>query len=389
MNNLMRAYAPPSLVVSHGKGVWLFDENGEQYLDGFGGIAVNCLGHAHPAIAAAIADQATRINHCSNIFVNQQQIKAAQTLCELANMDRVFFCNSGAEANEAAIKHTRLHATKRGISNPVVITFEHSFHGRTMATLSATGNASVKKGFEPLVGTFVHLPYNDVAALEQAFEKHDNIVGVMVELIQGEGGIRPATQAFANAVRALCTEHDALMICDEIQCGMGRTGHWFSYQHYGVQPDVTTLAKSLGNGFPIGACLSWAEAADLIQPGTHGTTYGGNPMAARVALEVISVIQTEALLASNLQKGDVIMQGLREALGDSIVEVRGRGLMIGIELPTDPSDFVTACKAHKLLVVKAANNTVRLLPAYTISEAEIQDIIERMTKAMHDLKEAA
>lgn len=383
MSALMTTYSPLPIRLSHGEGAWVWDEDGNRYLDGFGGIAVTALGHAHPRITRAIAEQAHKIIHCSNIFTISAQEAAGQALCDISGMDKVFFCNSGAEANEAALKMARLHARKRDISQPKVIVMEHSFHGRTLATLSATGNPKVHAGFEPLVDGFVRVPFNDLQAIEAAAE-HSDIVAILVEPIQGEGGIHVPAPAYLEGLRSLCDQHNWLLMLDEIQCGMGRTGTWFAYQHTSALPDVLSVAKALGNGVPIGASLARGAAAELMQPGHHGTTFGGNPLSCRVASEVIAVMQEQQLPARAKELGERITGRLRDALDDipGVVEVRGQGLMIGIELDRDPNPVREEAAKRGALVTTAAGNVIRLLPPYILSDSDADTLVDKLAEAL-------
>ena len=383
MSALMNIYARLPIAISHGEGAWLWDDSGRRFLDGFGGIAVTALGHAHPRIARAIAEQAGQLMHTSNALDIPLQQQAGQALCEIAAMDSAIFCNSGAEANEAALKIARLHARTRDIESPKVIVMENSFHGRTLATLSATGSEKVQAGFGPLVEGFVRVPFDDLDAIRAAAAQHDDIVAILVEPIQGEGGICPPSPDYLPGLRALCDAHNWLLMFDEIQCGMGRTGQWFAHQHTTIQPDVMSVAKALGNGFPVGACLARGGAAQLMQPGNHGTTYGGNPLASRVALEVISIMREENLLERATLLGDLISTTLREQLADNplFVEVRGQGLMIGVVFSLDPAAVRDAAIDEGLLLVPAGQNTLRLLPAYTLSEDDALEIAHRLSRA--------
>ncbi len=383
MSALMNIYARLPIAISHGEGAWLWDDSGRRFLDGFGGIAVTALGHAHPRIARAIAEQAGQLMHTSNALDIPLQQQAGQALCEIAAMDSAIFCNSGAEANEAALKIARLHARTRDIESPKVIVMENSFHGRTLATLSATGSEKVQAGFGPLVEGFVRVPFDDLDAIRAAAAQHDDIVAILVEPIQGEGGICPPSPDYLPGLRALCDAHNWLLMFDEIQCGMGRTGQWFAHQHTTIKPDVMSVAKALGNGFPVGACLARGGAAQLMQPGNHGTTYGGNPLASRVALEVISIMREENLLERATLLGDLISTTLREQLADNplFVEVRGQGLMIGVVFSLDPAAVRDAAIDEGLLLVPAGQNTLRLLPAYTLSEDDALEIAHRLSRA--------
>lgn len=384
MSALMSTYSPLPITLSHGEGVWLWDEDGNRYLDGFSGIAVTALGHAHPRITQTIAEQARKLIHTSNIFTISAQEEAGQALCEISGMDKVFFCNSGAEANETALKIARLHARKRDISHPKVLVMESSFHGRTIATLSATGNPKVHTGFEPLLDGFVRVPFNDLQAIEAAASQHQDIVAVLVEPIQGEGGVHVPSPAYLEGLRSICDQHNWLLMLDEIQCGMGRTGKWFAYQHTSALPDVVSVAKALGNGIPIGASLARGDAADLMQPGNHGTTYGGNPLCCKVALEVIATMREQDLPTRAGALGDRILGRLRDALADTpgVVTIRGKGLLIGIELDRDPNPVRDEAAKRGLLVTTAAGNVIRLLPPYILSDAEADSLVDTLAEAL-------
>lgn len=381
MTALMSSYGRLPISISHGAGAWLEDTEGRRYLDALGGIAVIALGHCNDRVSSAIAEQAHTVLHTSNLYGIPLQETLGTTLCEIAHMDKVFFCNSGAEANEAAIKIARLHGHKRGITNPTVIVMDNAFHGRTLATLTATGNAKIQAGFEPLVSGFTRAPFSDLEALERIAAENKDIVGVMVEPIQGEGGIRPASQGYLAGLRQLCDQHEWLMITDEIQCGMGRTGKWFASQHENIVPDVITVAKALGNGMPIGACMAKGHAAELIQPGSHGTTFGGNPLACRAGLAVIEEIRERNLLPRVTELGAMIREGLKSTVGHlpSVVGVRGEGLMIGIELDKNCTEIVNIALDAGLLVNVTAGNVIRLLPPYTLTDEEAQLIIDRLS----------
>jgi acetylornithine aminotransferase len=382
---LVNSYSRLPVNFVRGEGACLWDSDNREYLDALGGIAVCALGHAHPKVTEAITQQAQTLLHTSNLFAIENQENLAAKLCELSGMEAVFFCNSGAEANEAAIKLSRLHARRKNISAPVVITFNGSFHGRTMATLSATGNTKVHDGFAPLVDGFLHLPYNDLAAIESAAETHDNIVAVMVEPILGEGGIVVPDENYLAGVRQLCEKHDWLFIADEIQTGVGRTGQWYASQH--LKPDVITSAKALGNGIPIGACLTRGQAAHLIQPGHHGTTFGGNPFATRVGLTVLQVMESENLPTRAQSAGNRLISQLKESLHNrpEILDIRGKGMMIGIELDLDCSQLVSIGLAHGVVFNVAAGNVLRMLPPYNLADNEIDEIARRVTDSINEL----
>ncbi len=378
---LMSNYQPLSVEFKSGAGAWLTDVDGQRYLDALSGIAVCGLGHAHPAVQSAIADQASKLIHTSNIYKIPLQEKLAAKLVEHSGMEKVFFGNSGAEANEAAIKLARLYANNKGISEPVIVVMEKSFHGRTMATLSATGSEKVKKGFAPLVQGFKHIPYNNLDALNEIAETTPNIVAVMVEPILGEGGVVIPDDGYLKAIRTFCDEHECLMMLDEIQTGMCRTGEWFAFQHEGIKPDVLTLAKALGNGVPIGACLARGVAADLFQPGSHGSTFGGNPLAARAALSVIEVLEEQKLEQRAKELGNRILEGLKQNLSaiKGIKEIRGKGLMLGIELEKDCADLVGLALKENLLINVTSGNVIRLLPPLIISDDEADEIVSRLS----------
>ena len=374
-NPVMPTYAPQPVAFERGQGAWLYDTHGRRYLDCLSGIAVNTLGHAHPRLVAAIADQASKIIHCSNLFEIPLRERLAQRLVDLSGMTNVFFCNSGLEANEAAIKIARLYGHKRGVDLPEIVVYERAFHGRSLATLSATGNEKVQKGFEPLVPGFVRVPLNDAAALERVAAERPNVVAVFLEAIQGEGGIQPARNDYLRQVRALCDRQGWLMMVDEVQCGTGRTGRWFAHQWAGVLPDVMPLAKGLASGIPVGAVVAHGEAARTFGPGNHGTTFGGNPLAMRAGLTTIEVMEDEGLLANAAAMGERIMGGLRAALAgvDGVVEVRGTGLMIGIELDRPCGEVVRRALDAGLVINVTADTVVRLLPPL-ILDAEQADL---------------
>lgn len=387
---IINSYSRLPVSFVRGKGVRLWDRDGNEYLDALGGIAVCALGHSHPAITAAINEQAETLLHTSNLFNIDNQLALAEKLCQLTDMDAVFFGNSGAEANEAAIKLTRLHADNKKIEHPKVITFQGSFHGRTMATLSATGNEKVHQGFAPLVEHFIHLPYNNIAAIEKAANEHSDIVAVMVEPILGEGGIEVPDDDYLKKIRALCDQHDWLMICDEIQTGIGRTGGWFESLRQGVMPDVITSAKALGNGVPIGACLTQGAAATLIQPGHHGSTFGGNPFSTRVALAVLETMEQENLPARAASGGTRMQKQLQQALHNrpQVKEIRGRGMMLGIVVDADCSNLVKIGLRNRVVFNVTAGNVVRLLPSYNTSDKDIDEIARRIADSVAEICDA-
>jgi acetylornithine aminotransferase len=373
----MNTYARLPIAFVRGEGAWLFDADGKRYLDGLSGIAVNTLGHAHPRFTAALNEQIGKMIHCSNVYQVREQELLADKLCSLSNMQEVFFCNSGCEANEAAIKLARMYGHKQGIESPAIIVMEKSFHGRTLATLSATGNRKVQAGFEPLVSGFVRVPYNDLEAIRHVAQHNSNVVAVLVEPIQGEGGIRTLDAAYLQQLRELCDEHNWLLMLDEVQCGMGRTGKWFAYQHTGILPDVMTLAKGLGSGVPIGACLTAGNAAGTLQPGNHGSTFGGNPLACVAGLTTLNIMEQDQLLAHAESLGQFIRQGIATTLqgAKGIKEIRGQGLMIGIELDKPCGDLVKQALDQGLLINVTADNVVRLLPSLIMSQDEAQQLL--------------
>ncbi|MEQ8289191.1 MAG: aspartate aminotransferase family protein [Gammaproteobacteria bacterium] len=377
---LMSNYAPLPVSFVSGHGATLVDDAGTEYLDALGGIAVCVLGHAHPAVQAAIADQAGRVIHTSNLYHIPLQEQLADKLVAHSGMEKVFFANSGAEANEAAIKLARLHAHHRNIKAPVIVVMNNSFHGRTMATLSATGSAKVHKGFDPLVEGFIHIPYNDIDALNKLAATHNDIVAVMVEPIQGEGGINIPDKGYLHAVRTFCDQQQALMIVDEVQTGMCRTGKWFAFQHEDVVPDVMTLAKALANGVPVGACLARGHAAQLFQPGSHGSTFGGNPLAARAGLAVIDVLENERLDKRAAELGKRLLDGFTNEFAgvDAVVDIRGRGMMLGIELDHDCAKLVEHALHKHLLINVTAGRVIRLLPPLVMTDAEADLVVTRL-----------
>ncbi|EXI83352.1 MAG: Acetylornithine aminotransferase [Candidatus Accumulibacter appositus] len=380
MSHLMNTYARLPIAFSHGDGSWVTDTDGKCYLDALSGIAVSTLGHNHPALVAAIAAQAGRMLHSSNLYHIPQQEQLADKLAALAEMDEVFFCNSGCEANEAAIKLARYYGHKRDVERPAIVVMENAFHGRTMATLSATGNRKAQAGFEPLVSGFVRVPYNDLEAIRAVAKANHNVVAVMLEIVQGEGGINIADVDFQRGLRSLCDEYDWLLICDEVQCGTGRTGTWFGFQHAGIRPDVVTLAKGLGGGVPIGACLTLGKATGLFKPGKHGSTFGGNQLASTAAWTTIAVIEENGLIDNAVAIGRLIREGLAQALADchGVVEIRGQGLMIGIELDRPCGELVTRALEVGLLINVTADKVVRLLPPLNFSADEARELISRL-----------
>ena len=383
---LMTSYQHLPVAFTRGAGAYLLDQDGIRYLDALSGIAVCGLGHAHPQLQQALAEQVAQVIHTSNLYRIPLQEKLAERLCRLSGMDKVFFCNSGAEANEAAIKIARLYGHARSINLPGIIVAERSFHGRTMATLSATGNSKVQAGFEPLMQGFIRVPYDDIGAIDTAIKNHDMVVAVMLEPILGEGGIVVPAAGYLPSVRKLCDQHQLLFILDEIQTGMCRTGKWFACQHENVVPDVLTLAKALGNGVPIGACLARGKAAELIRPGSHGSTFGGNPLAARAGLTVIDILEKEQLAERANLLGKLMLDRLQQELKmiPGVVSIRGKGLMFGIELDRECSELVKLALAERLLINVTAGNVIRLLPPLIISDDEADQIISTVCKLIRD-----
>jgi len=380
-NTLMQTYSPQSVTFEKGEGIFLWDENGKQYLDALSGIAVCGLGHAHPAIAEVIADQAKTLIHTSNLYQIKHQQDLADRLCEVSKMDKVFFSNSGAEANEAAIKLARLYGHQNDIDLPEIIVMEGSFHGRTLATLTATGNRKVQAGFEPLVQGFVRAPYNDLEALKNIAQNSDNVVAILVEPVQGEGGIQIPDKDYLNGIREICNENNWLMMLDEIQTGMCRSGQWFAFQHNNIQPDVMTLAKALGNGVPIGACLAQGKAATVFQPGTHGSTYGGNPLVCRVAKTVINTLTENDSAAHAHQLGNYIINGFNKTLKDieGIRDIRGMGLLLAIELDKPCAELVSIALEQGLLINVTAESVIRLLPPLIMNEEQANELITNLS----------
>jgi len=376
----MSNYGRLDVTFTHGSGVCLYDDSGREYLDALCGIAVCGLGHAHPDVTRALAEQAARLVHTSNLYRIERQERLAEKLAALTGLERSFFCNSGAEANEAALKIARKHGHAQGIERPVVIAMNGSFHGRTMAALSATGNPKVHAGFTPLLDGFLHVPYDDVDAVGAAAARAD-VVAVMVEPVLGEGGVGVPQPRYLAALRKLCDDRGLLLMVDEVQTGMGRTGRWFGFQHDDIVPDVVTLAKGLGNGVPIGACLARGAAADVLGPGTHGSTFGGNPLVAAAALAVIDVIERDDLVARAAALGARMLTAFRERLGGhaGVREVRGHGLMLGIVLEQPCAELVKEALAAGLLINVTADRVVRLLPPLIMSDAEADAIVDRVS----------
>jgi len=382
--HLMWTYNRLPISFTHGSGVWLFDDRGEKYLDALGGIAVAVLGHAHPEVARALGEQAAQLIHTSNLYEIPYQEELAAHLCLQSGMERVFFGNSGAEANEAAIKLARRYGHQREVDEPAIVVMEGAFHGRTLATLSATGNRKVRAGFEPLVGGFRRVPYNDFESVAQVVDRDPQVVAILVEPILGEGGIVIPDRGYLTKLRELCDQRGLLLMLDEIQTGMCRTGRWFAFQHEDMRPDVLTLAKALGNGVPIGACLARGDAASALGPGSHGSTFGGNPLACRVALTVMDILERDGLAERAEQAGLRLLEGLHDSLGRNprVRSIRGLGMMVGVELDQPCVELMKSCLKEHLLINVTAETVVRLLPPLIMEDAQIDMVVERLTRAI-------
>lgn len=380
MTSLMHTYNRLPVAFTKGEGVYLEDSNGKRYIDALTGLAVCGLGHAHPAVTEAISTQAGQLIHTSNLYEIPRQAELAERLAKLSGMDNVFFGNSGAEANEAAIKIARLHGSKQGIKRPTIVATDESFHGRTMATLTATGNRKVHAGFEPLLNGFVRAPYNDLSAIQHIAENNPDVVAVLVEPVQGEGGINIPDPGYLEELRAIADQHNWLLILDEVQSGNGRTGKFFAYQHTNILPDVVTTAKGLGNGMPIGVCLARGQAADLFQPGHHGSTFGGNPLACAAAHAVLDTLEADNLIERAAELGERMLEGLKAALhgNNRIKEIRGKGLMIAVELSDSCGDLVVKGLEAGILLNVTQDTIVRLLPPLTMSDAEADEIVAKV-----------
>jgi len=382
-DHLMNTYMRQPVTFVKGKGVWLWDNHNEQYLDALSGVAVNGLGHAHPKLVDAIAKQAANLIHVSNIYQIAEQSALADKLCEVSGMDKVFFCNSGCEANEAAIKLARLYGHNKGIHNPEIIVMDQSFHGRTLATLSATGNRKVQAGFEPLVSGFIRVPYDDVDAVKQVALHNPNVVAVLVEPVQGEGGVNIPKDAgaYLEQLREICDANGWLLMLDEVQTGIARTGTWFAFQHTNIKPDVMSLAKGLGSGVPIGACVASGKAAEVFTYGKHGSTFGGNPLATAAGLATLNIIEEEKLRENAEKIGNLIREGFTVELKgiSGVVTVRNAGMMIGIEFDRPCGDLVKMALAAKLLINVTADKVVRLLPPLVMNEAEAKELVQRLS----------
>jgi len=381
MTSLMNTYGQRTLTLTRGAGTRVWDDAGNEYLDAISGIAVCGLGHAHPAVSKAISEQAATLLHVSNLYNIPQQQALADTLVELSGMSQVFFSNSGAEANEAALKIARKYGNDKGIERPITLVMENSFHGRTLATLSATGNPKVQAGFAPLLDGFVHIPYNDIDAVQRALIEHRNVVAILLEPVQGEGGIQVPDSQYLNHLRDICDEHQLLLMLDEIQTGIGRTGKFFAYQHNGIIPDVLTTAKGLGNGMPIGACLVQGAAVNVLQAGNHGSTFGGNPLACSAAIAVLNELQTGNYLQRASKLGKQLIDGFKQRLKtcEKVRDIRGMGLLVGIELDRECSEIVALARAKGLLINVTAGNIVRLLPPLILSDIEAEELIDTLS----------
>lgn len=381
----MNTYQRLPVTFIKGSGVWLWDDEGNRYLDALSGIAVCGLGHCHPVLAKALSHQAETLMHTSNLYHIENQELLAERLALLSGMDKVFFCNSGAEANEAAIKLARLYGHNKGIELPTIIVMEKSFHGRTMATLTATGNRKAQAGFEPLLTGFVRVPYDDLAAVEQIATNNKNIVAVLVETYQGEGGVNIPQVNYLDGLRQLCNQNNWLLMLDEVQCGIGRTGKWFAFQHSNSSPDVITLAKGLGSGVPIGACIAKGPAAEVFKPGNHASTFGGNPLVCKAALTTLDVIEQDQLMQNAISMGNLMRDRFKEKLANwsDVIKIRGQGLMLGIELPIACGELVKEALAVKLLINVTSEKVVRLLPALVITQTEAEQIVD-MTSSIID-----
>jgi acetylornithine aminotransferase len=387
VSHVMNTYGRLPFALSHGRGCRVWDTEGREYLDALGGIAVNTLGHAHPRLVPALQDQLGKLIHCSNYYQIPLQEQLAAKLCELSGLSNAFFCNSGLEANEAALKIARKFGHDKGIERPEVIVYEKAFHGRSIATLSATGNAKVQAGFGPLVEGFVRVPLNDVAAIEEVANTRSSVTAVFLEVIQGEGGVNPATVDYLRAVRRLCDENDWLLMLDEVQCGIGRTGRWFAHQWADIQPDVMPLAKGLGSGVPIGAVVCGPRAAGVLGPGNHGSTFGGNPLAMRAGIETLRIMEDDGLLQNAAHVGTVFTTALaRELAGVAGVrDIRGQGLMIGIELDRPCGELLGRAAAAGLLISVTAERVIRLVPPLIMTGAEAEQVVALLAPLVREL----
>jgi acetylornithine aminotransferase len=390
--HLMNTYARQPVAFVRGEGAYLWDEAGKRYLDAVAGVAVNGLGHGHPRLVKAIAEQAAAVIHTSNLYRVPRQEELADRLCELSGMDKVFFCNSGCEANEAAIKLARLYGHGKGIEVPTIIVMEKAFHGRTMATLTATGSRKIQAGFEPLLAGFARVPYNDIEAVRQVAEHNKSVVAVLIEVVQGEGGVNMLAPDYLAEMRRICDAHGWLLMLDEVQTGIGRTGTWFGFQHAGVVPDVMALAKGLGSGMPIGACLARGVAAEVFKPGNHGSTFGGNALACAAALATLDAIESENILENARVRGEAIRTGLRAALAGvhGVVDIRGEGMMIGVELDRPCGELVGVARDAGVLINVTADKVIRLVPPLIYGDAEVAALVESVSSIVKNyLQQAA
>ena len=386
MSNLMNTYTPLPVTFVRGEGVWLWDDQGKRYLDALAGVAVCGLGHCHPDLVKAICDQAGQLIHTSNLYHIDKQEQLATKLSHLAGMDNAFFCNSGAEANEAAIKLARLYGHNKGIDLPTIVVMERSFHGRTMATLTASGNRKVQAGFEPLLTGFARVPYNDLEAVSQVAVHNKNIVAILVEPYQGEGGVNVPQAHYLQGLRHLCDQNGWLLMLDEVQCGIGRSGKWFAFQHSGIHPDVMTLAKGLGSGVAIGACLAKGVASEVFKPGNHASTFGGNPLASTAALTTLNIIERDDLIRNALELGDYIRSSFKSTLSsiEGVKEIRGQGLMIGIELSRPCGELVREALSQGLLINVTSDKVVRLLPPLVMQRQEADLVVSSVSKLIKE-----
>lgn len=382
--HLMPTYKPLPVSFNRGEGITVWDQNDKPYLDALCGISVTSLGHNHPAVTQAIQSQATKILHTSNLYHIENQARLANLLCEVSAMEQVFFSNSGAEANEAAIKLARLYGHLNNVDKPEIVVMENSFHGRTMATLSATGNRKVQAGFEPLVSGFVRAPFNDLEAIKAIADNNRNVVAILVEPVQGEGGINIPDAGYLKALRSICDENNWLLMLDEIQTGMARSGKMFAFQHEQIQPDVMTLAKALGNGVPIGACLVQGKAINIFKPGNHGSTFGGNPFSCHVALAVVQTLIDEKYADNAVSRGEQLVTKLAEQLEgiDEIIEIRNLGLLVGITMNHSCADMVNIALQNGLLINVTADNVIRLLPPLIITEQQTDELVAKLVKSI-------
>jgi acetylornithine aminotransferase len=381
MENLMNTYSRLPVTFVKGEGVWLWDDQGQKYLDALAGIAVCSIGHCHPKLVKAISEQAGTLIHTSNLYHIDKQEKLAKKLAILSGLNKSFFCNSGAEANETAIKLARLYGHNKGIDLPTIIVMENSFHGRTMATLTASGNRKVQAGFEPLLTGFARVPFNDLEAITQVSMHNKNVVAILVEPYQGEGGINVPQADYLKGLRRICDKNGWLLMLDEVQCGIGRSGKWFAFQNSGIVPDVITLAKGLGSGVPIGACIAGNVAGEVFKPGNHASTFGGNPLACTAAITTLDIIEEENLMCNALEQGDLMRKNFQDQLGnlDNVAQIRGQGLMIGIELTKPCGELVNNALKQRLLLNVTSDNVVRLLPSLVIKQNETEQIVNMVS----------